>query len=136
MKKSGHIVRYSAEELSGSVARGESETDWARVDAMPQAEVDRLAEEEDGPLPEGWEQSIFLGSALAKRDIHIRLDADVLDWFKAQGKGYQTRINSVLRAFVQSRLRGETVRQKLQRAGLSEADISDAIDWARNSDKR
>jgi uncharacterized protein (DUF4415 family) len=38
-----------------------------------------------------------------KKDIQIRLDADIVDWFKARGKGYQTRINAVLRAFVQSR---------------------------------
>jgi len=42
-----------------------------------------------------------------KRDVHIRLDADVLDWFRAQGKGYQTRINTVLRAFVEARRRAQ-----------------------------
>jgi uncharacterized protein (DUF4415 family) len=34
----------------------------------------------------------------AKASISLRLDQDVLEWFKAQGTGYQTRINSVLRA--------------------------------------
>jgi uncharacterized protein (DUF4415 family) len=34
-----------------------------------------------------------------KAAISLRLDADVLDWFKAQGPGYQTRINAVLRAY-------------------------------------
>lgn len=34
-----------------------------------------------------------------KAAISLRLDADVLGWFKAQGPGYQTRINAVLRAF-------------------------------------
>jgi len=34
-----------------------------------------------------------------KRPVTLRLDADVLDWFKSRGKGYQTRINSVLRSF-------------------------------------
>ncbi len=34
-----------------------------------------------------------------KTSISLRLDQDVLEWFKAQGAGYQTRINSVLRAF-------------------------------------
>jgi len=34
-----------------------------------------------------------------KTSISLRVDRDVLDWFKAQGPGYQTRINSVLRAF-------------------------------------
>ena len=35
----------------------------------------------------------------AKTSISLRVDADVLEWFKAQGPGYQTRINAVLRAF-------------------------------------
>lgn len=34
-----------------------------------------------------------------KRSISLRVDADVLDWFKEQGSGYQTRMNAVLRAF-------------------------------------
>ena len=34
-----------------------------------------------------------------KTSISLRVDRDVLDWFKAQGEGYQTRINAVLRAF-------------------------------------
>ena len=34
-----------------------------------------------------------------KASVSLRIDADVLDWFKAQGSGYQTRINAVLRAF-------------------------------------
>jgi hypothetical protein len=67
MKKNGHIVRYSAEEIAGKLARGDSETDWARVDATPQAEVERLADEEEGLLAEGWEQSISVGLPAAKR---------------------------------------------------------------------
>ena len=34
-----------------------------------------------------------------KAPISLRLDADVLAWFKAQGPGYQTRINAILRAY-------------------------------------
>jgi uncharacterized protein (DUF4415 family) len=34
-----------------------------------------------------------------KASVSLRLDRDVLEWFKAQGPGYQTRINNVLRAF-------------------------------------
>ena len=103
MAKNERIVRYSAEELAAKIARGESQTDWERVKAMPQEEVERLADEEDGPLPEGWESTIILGLPPRKQDVHIRLDADVLDWFRAQGRGYQTRINAVLRAFVEAR---------------------------------
>ena len=41
----------------------------------------------------------------AKKYISLRTDSDVLDWFKATAKGYQTRINPVLRAYVESRKR-------------------------------
>jgi BrnA antitoxin of type II toxin-antitoxin system len=42
----------------------------------------------------GWEQTIILGAPKSKKDVHIRLDPAVLRWFKAQGPGYQTRINT------------------------------------------
>jgi uncharacterized protein (DUF4415 family) len=35
-----------------------------------------------------------------KVDLHMRVDCDVLDWFRQSGKGYQTRINAVLRSYV------------------------------------
>ena len=34
-----------------------------------------------------------------KKSVSLRIDADVLEWFKAQGVGYQTRINAILRAY-------------------------------------
>lgn len=41
-----------------------------------------------------------------KTPVTIRLDPDVLAFFKAQGKGYQTRINAVLRAFMEAKRSG------------------------------
>ena len=37
-----------------------------------------------------------------KKAVSLRLDADVLDWFRHQGKGYQTKINAILRAYVEA----------------------------------
>jgi uncharacterized protein (DUF4415 family) len=37
-----------------------------------------------------------------KQQVTLRLDADVLDWFRAQGRGYQTQINALLRAYVEA----------------------------------
>jgi len=39
-----------------------------------------------------------------KASVSLRIDVDVLDWFKARGRGYQTRINAVLRAFKEAAL--------------------------------
>lgn len=102
MRKKQNIVRVTAEQAAEIAAR-EDRTDWARVKAMPQNEVERLADEEDGELPEGWAQTIVFNTAEPKQDVHIRLDASVLRWFKAEGPGYQTRINEVLRSFVAAR---------------------------------
>ena len=41
-----------------------------------------------------------------KASVCIRLDQEVLDWFKAQGKGYQTRINALLRAYMEAQTKG------------------------------
>jgi uncharacterized protein (DUF4415 family) len=37
-----------------------------------------------------------------KKSVHLRVDADVYDWFKAQGKGHLTRMNAVLRSFYEA----------------------------------
>jgi uncharacterized protein (DUF4415 family) len=87
--------------------RGESRSDWHAAETMPREEVERLADEDDGPLPEGWESTIEIDVPERRQAIHIRLDAEVLRWFKAHGPGYQTRINAVLRAFVQARQRAD-----------------------------
>ncbi len=101
MERNGNIVRYSAKELG----RLKSETDWAKVDATTRTQIERQADADDGPLPEGWEDTVVLGIPTPKRGVYLRLDPQVLDWFKARGAGYQTRINAVLRAFVQAKER-------------------------------
>ncbi|MCI0466958.1 MAG: BrnA antitoxin family protein [Beijerinckiaceae bacterium] len=89
------------------LARGESRTDWKRVRAVTQKDAGRLADEDEGHLPEGWVSTVETGLPKRKQGVHIRLDSDVLDWFRAHGPGYQTRINAVLRAFVRARERSE-----------------------------
>lgn len=48
-----------------------------------------------------WLNAKIMRPAL-KKQTTIRFDQDVLDWFKAQGKGYQSRMNAVLRAYVEA----------------------------------
>ncbi|WP_206606018.1 BrnA antitoxin family protein [Steroidobacter cummioxidans] len=78
-----------------------SKTDWKRVRAMKQKGISI-----SGEHPEADMQHIVRGivrrglqPVSPKASIALRVDADVLAWFKAQGPGYQTRINAVLRAF-------------------------------------
>jgi uncharacterized protein (DUF4415 family) len=103
MAKKVDTRRYTAEALAALRRRGESRTDWARVDATTEAQLEAsIAADSDEAQEADWTQAA-LGMPPRKQDIHIRLDADVLGWFKGTGKGYQTRINNVLRAFVESR---------------------------------
>ena len=87
------------------VARGERPHGLGGcVDAMSQEEVERLADAEDGPLPEGWEKTVIMGLPPGKDAVKLRIDRDVLSWFRGQsGRGYQTRMNNVLRAFMEAR---------------------------------
>jgi uncharacterized protein (DUF4415 family) len=104
MKRKGGIVRYTAEEIDAMLARGESRTDRPRVKRMTEEELEAsiAADPDDVHAPLDWNKAVK-GLPPAKRDVHLRIDADVLDWFKQAGRGYQTRINEVLRAFVESR---------------------------------
>ena len=112
MARKERIVRASAEAIQGMRDHGESHSDWQAAERLSQAEVERLAEEDDGPLPDGWEDTVEIGVPEPATPVHIRLDSHVLRWFKASGPGYQTRINAVLRSFVQARERAETVERK------------------------
>lgn len=105
MKRDGHIVSYTSEELAKMRAEGRSETDWARLDAMSEEELEAaIASDPDwADLPEDWvEHAVPHFPKGLKKQVTLRLDPDVLAWFKAQGPGYQTRINAALRAFVQA----------------------------------
>lgn len=103
MAKKSDTRRYSAEELAAMRRRGESRTYWAKVNATTETQLEAsIAADPDEAHEADWTQAA-LGVLPRKQDIHIRLDADVLGWFKDSGKGYQTRINNVLRAFVESR---------------------------------
>lgn len=103
MAKKERIVSYTAKEIAARRAAGKSRTDWAKADAMSQKEVERLADADEGPLPEGWEKTVIVGLPPGKEAVKLRVDRDVLEWFRRTGKGYQTRMNNVLRAFVTSR---------------------------------
>ena len=106
MKRKGNTVRYTVEEIDEMLARGESRTDWAAVKGMTEEELEAsiAADPDDVHEPIDWTRAVK-GMSPPKRDIHIRIDEDVLDWFRQAGRGYQTRINNVLRAFMESRKR-------------------------------
>lgn len=78
-----------------------SKTDWARLKTMKNEDIQLTDEHPEADVKHivGGIVRRGLQPASAKASISLRVDADVLDWFKAQGPGYQTRMNAVLRAF-------------------------------------
>jgi uncharacterized protein (DUF4415 family) len=76
-------------------------TDWARLKSMPDGDV-RFTKDAPRTLPQDWARAVAhrgLPVPARKQQIALRVDVDVLEWFKAQGDGYQTRMNAVLREF-------------------------------------
>ncbi|MCX5722254.1 MAG: BrnA antitoxin family protein [Nitrospirae bacterium] len=76
-----------------------SRTNWGKIDALRDKDIDF------SDIPE-QDKAFFKRAALklpeAKTAVTIRLDRQVLDWFKAKGPGYQTRINALLRAYMEA----------------------------------
>ena len=82
----------------------QSLTDWAWLDALTEEEIaEAIRNDPDSFEPEpGQLRHALVGRVRRpKQRLTLRLDADLVDWFKAQGAGYQARINAVLRAYVE-----------------------------------
>ena len=78
-----------------------SRTDWARVDALKDKDIDFSDTPEVSP--EMFARAVIrrgLKPVPRKAQLTLRLDSDVLEWFRKQGQGYQTKINALLRAYM------------------------------------
>ena len=82
----------------------ESNTDWERLRNLSDADshAAAIADTDAQPTDETFWQNAKLVMPETKETVTIRLDSEVLKWFKAQGKGYQTRMNAVLCAYVKA----------------------------------
>ena len=84
------IRRYSLDELEAGRSRGETQT-------RPSAPVH--------PVEEDFWRDAHVVMPHGKSSVHLRVDTDVLAWFKAQGRGHLTRMNAVLRSFMDAQTR-------------------------------
>lgn len=78
-------------------------TDWERLDAMTDEDIETAVKNDPDAAPladdDFWKNATVV-LPKTKVDIHIRMDADIVDFFKKSGSGYQTRMNAVLRSYV------------------------------------
>ncbi len=82
--------------MSASNLKNSSETNWARVDQMTDEEIDTS---DVPPLDEAFFANAKLRMPKGKVPVVMSVDADVMEWFKAQGAEYQNLINAALRIY-------------------------------------
>jgi uncharacterized protein (DUF4415 family) len=97
-----NITRVTRDELRHL----KGETDYDRLDAMTDDDIARAvaADPDATPLDIDWDKATIVIPP-GKDIITLRLDRDILEWLRAQGKGYQTLINQVLRAFYDAQIK-------------------------------
>jgi len=99
MTKRANMVSMSVGEARAKIRGGESRSDAAALDKPTDADIRRQAAEDPEERDWDWARA-SLEMPSPKIGIHIKLDADVVEFFKRQGAGYQTRINAALKAYV------------------------------------
>jgi uncharacterized protein (DUF4415 family) len=93
------LSRLPRRRLARDVSKTSIKSDLERIDRMKNAGIDYS---DAPPLDKSFFTTATEAWPPAKRQLTIRLDADVLNWLKAHGRGYQTRINRILRAAMES----------------------------------
>jgi uncharacterized protein (DUF4415 family) len=103
MTQSTSSRRERRPEMKKSTTSRKSRTDWARLDAMKDKDID-LSDSPEIP-PKMFARAAVrkgLKPAPRKEQLTLRIDSDVLAWFRRQGQGYQTKINALLRAYMEA----------------------------------
>jgi uncharacterized protein (DUF4415 family) len=86
VRKKPSNAPISKKELASLKARREADIDYSDI---PE-------------LDEAWFRKAVIRTPETKTPVSLRLDRDIVAFFKKQGKGYQTRMNAVLRAYVEA----------------------------------
>ena len=104
MARKGHIVKYTDKELAELVKREGTQSDWDKAARMTEAEIEaRIASDPDEvDMVMDWDKATP-EMPQPKAVLNIRIDRDVLEYFRKKGKGYQTLINAVLRSYVKQK---------------------------------
>ena len=113
MASTERIVSYTTEEIDAMIARGEDRTDWERVRNMTDEEIEAsIDHEEEGEFDWDTARITTEPPVPPKKQITVRFDTDIIEWFKENGPGYQTRMNRVLRSYMEAQCAKETKDRK------------------------
>jgi uncharacterized protein (DUF4415 family) len=106
-RSSGSFPPEKQTDMNNTSTQRKSGTDWQRLRRMKDADIDFS----DVPPVD---RSVFKKMAIRmpekKSALSLRLDPGVIAWFRKQGRGYQTRINAVLRSYVEAHSHCESER--------------------------
>ena len=92
-------VKLMEDELTQAKTPTRGRADLDRLRRMSEEEIERTAPSQLRNLPaDFWRDAVVVPPP--KRAISLRVDQDVLDWFRSRGPRYQTHMNAVLRAYV------------------------------------
>ena len=98
-------MSFSVTDMKKKPTSKKYQTDFSRLDKMKDEDIDYS----DAPAitPEMFAKSIVRRGLKprTKTQLTLRVDTDVLEWYKKQGRGYQTKINLLLRAYMQEHQR-------------------------------
>jgi uncharacterized DUF497 family protein len=105
--ETGEVIRVSPHARRRSMRKSatskKSRTDWGRLKKMSDTEID-LSESPE-LTPEMFARAVVrrgLRPVERKAQLTLRVDHDVLEWFRKRGRGYQTQINALLRAYMEA----------------------------------
>ena len=89
--------------MNNEFTSSKSQTDWQRLDAMTDEDIDFS----DCPeiTPEMFAKAVVrrgMSELKSTTKVTLRIDSDVLEWFKSQNRSYQTQINALLRAYMEA----------------------------------
>lgn len=110
MNNKEKIVRYTSEEIE----KMPGQTNWEKVDSITDEELDELVKNDPDDVyltDEDFASGKWVSRKVEPKkqaQVTIRLDEDVLDFFRQKGKGYQSRINHALRAFMAAQQKKQT----------------------------
>ncbi len=88
--------------MKEKVLNKRSQTDWNKIDHLSDKEIDTS---DIASLDTEFFKNAELHIPTRKQSITVRLDSDVLEWYRNQGKGYQTKINAILRTYMDAHIK-------------------------------
>ena len=93
-------------ERKNAPAKASDSFDWSAFDALTDDDIAHAVAEDPDAAPimdDGFWRNAKVVLPVPKQAISIRLDEDILAYFKSQGPGYQSRINAILRSYVEAK---------------------------------